>query len=96
MARTHDRNARRERCLEGRARVADETDASCTTVIEENSRISKQKYLVLFRSQPAGDQPRPSPEQMQQMFGAYKAWMEKFKGPLFPARVRPVGGGAGP
>jgi hypothetical protein len=41
--------------------------------------MSKQKYLVLFRSQPTSDQPRPSPEQMQQMFGAYKAWMEKFK-----------------
>lgn len=41
--------------------------------------MSKQKYLVLFRSQPSGSQQRPSPEQMQQMFGAYKAWMEKFK-----------------
>jgi hypothetical protein len=47
--------------------------------IEENQPMSKQKYLVLFRSQLTGDQPRPSPEQMQQMFGAYKAWMEKFK-----------------
>jgi hypothetical protein len=41
--------------------------------------MSKQKYLVLFRSQPTSDQPRPSTEQMQQRFGAYKAWMEKFK-----------------
>ena len=41
--------------------------------------MSKHKYLVLFRNQPTSGQPRPSPEQMQQMFSAYKAWMEKFK-----------------
>ena len=45
--------------------------------------MPKHKYLVLFRNQPAGDQPSgqsgPSPEQMQQMFAAYKGWMEKFK-----------------
>src|SRR3954469_2977909 len=46
--------------------------------------MPKHKYLVLFRNQPAGDQPgggqpSPSPEQMQQMFAAYKAWMDKFK-----------------
>ena len=41
--------------------------------------MSKRKYLVLFRSQRTGGQPGPSPEQMQQMFAAYKAWMEKFK-----------------
>ncbi len=46
--------------------------------------MSKHKYLVLFRNQPAGDRPAggqsgPSPEQMQQMFAAYNAWMEKFK-----------------
>ncbi len=41
--------------------------------------MPKQKYLVLFRSLPPAPPSRPSPEQMQQMFGAYKAWMEKFK-----------------
>ena len=41
--------------------------------------MSKRKYLVLARHQPAGSQGRPSPEQMQQMFAAYKTWMEKFK-----------------
>jgi hypothetical protein len=45
--------------------------------------MSKHKYLVLHRSQPghAGRQggSGPSPEQMQQMFAAYKAWMEQFK-----------------
>jgi hypothetical protein len=46
--------------------------------------MSKNKYLVLFRSQPvdsapSGGQSSPSPEQMQQMFAAYKSWMEKFK-----------------
>jgi hypothetical protein len=41
--------------------------------------MSKHKYLVLFRNQPASAQSSPSPEQMQQMFAAYKTWMEKFK-----------------
>jgi hypothetical protein len=41
--------------------------------------MPRRKYLVLFRSQPTGGGSGPSPEQMQQMFAAYKAWMEKFK-----------------
>lgn len=41
--------------------------------------MAKRRYLVLFRNQPAAGQPGTSPEQMQQMFAAYKAWMEKFK-----------------
>jgi hypothetical protein len=41
--------------------------------------MTKHKYLVLFRSQPVASQSGSSPEQMQQMFAAYKAWMEKFK-----------------
>ena|SRR6187551_1773549 len=41
--------------------------------------MSKHKYLVLFRGQPSPGQVAPSPEQMQQMFAAYKTWMEKFK-----------------
>jgi hypothetical protein len=49
--------------------------------------MSKRKYLVLHRSQ-AGHPGRqaesgPSPEQMQQMFAAYKAWMEQFKDDIF-------------
>jgi hypothetical protein len=44
--------------------------------------MSKRKYLVLARNQSSGSQPRPSPEQMQQMFAAYKAWMEQFKGDI--------------
>jgi hypothetical protein len=47
--------------------------------IEENQLMSKHKYLVLFRNQPNVGQAAPSPEQMQQMFAAYKTWMEKFK-----------------
>jgi hypothetical protein len=41
--------------------------------------MSKRKYLVLLRNQPKSGQPGPSPEQMQQMFAAYQAWMERFK-----------------
>jgi hypothetical protein len=45
--------------------------------------MSKHKYLVLLRNQPAqpgqSGKSGPSPEQMQQMFAAYNAWKEKFK-----------------
>ncbi|HEU4403830.1 MAG TPA: hypothetical protein VFS43_00845 [Polyangiaceae bacterium] len=41
--------------------------------------MAKRNYLVLFRSQPSGGRPGPSPEQMQQMFAAYNAWKERFK-----------------
>lgn len=42
--------------------------------------MSKKSYLVLARSE-TGKNPEsgPSPEQMQKMFAAYKAWMEKFQ-----------------
>jgi hypothetical protein len=45
--------------------------------------MAKHRYLVLLRNQP-GQPGRsrgsgPSPEQMQEIFAAYKAWMEKFK-----------------
>jgi hypothetical protein len=46
---------------------------------EEIETMAKRKYLVLLRAQSGGATPGPSPEQMQQMFSAYKAWMEKFK-----------------
>ena len=45
--------------------------------------MAKQKYMVLLRNQATGAQPAPSPEQMQQMFAAYKAWKEKFKNDIF-------------
>jgi hypothetical protein len=41
--------------------------------------MTKHKYLVLARSEPVAKQSGSSPEQMQQMFAAYKAWMETFK-----------------
>lgn len=41
--------------------------------------MSKRKYLVLFRNQPGAGRGGPSPEEMQQMFAAYKDWMERFK-----------------
>src|SRR5213082_412240 len=44
--------------------------------------MAKRKYLV-FRSQPTGGQPGPSPEQMQQMVAAYNAGKEKFKDAIF-------------
>jgi hypothetical protein len=37
-----------------------------------------QKYLFLHRSQP-GHASKPSPEEMQAMFGKWNAWKEKFK-----------------
>ena len=44
--------------------------------------MAKNKYLVLARSAPKQEGQGgegPSPEEMQKMFAAYKAWMEKFK-----------------
>ena len=37
-----------------------------------------QKYLFIQRS-PPGKQEPPSPAQMQEMYAAFNAWMEKFK-----------------
>ena len=42
--------------------------------------MSQRRFLVLFRNQPSNaPSSGPSPEQMQQMFAGYKAWMEKYK-----------------
>jgi hypothetical protein len=46
--------------------------------------MPSQKYLFLHRSQPHQPSERegggkPSPEQMQVMFGKFNAWKEKFK-----------------
>ncbi|MFO0727967.1 MAG: YciI family protein [Myxococcota bacterium] len=56
--------------------------------------MAKQKYLVLFRSQPTGAPGAPpSPEAMQAMFAAYKAWMEKFKADILDMgdKLKPSG-----
>jgi hypothetical protein len=38
-----------------------------------------QKYLVFLRSTPhATNQARPSPAQMQEMYGAFQAWQQKY------------------
>jgi hypothetical protein len=37
-----------------------------------------QRYLVFLRSTPGKQEP-PSPAQMQEMYAAFNAWMEKFK-----------------
>ncbi len=39
--------------------------------------MSTQKYLCMYRGAPS--QNKPSPAQMQEMFAAFNAWMEKFK-----------------
>ena len=36
-------------------------------------------YLCLQRSLPGGDQQRPSPAQMQEMYAKFAAWQAKFK-----------------
>jgi len=37
------------------------------------------KYLCLQRSLPGGDGARPSPAEMQAMYGKFNAWREKFQ-----------------
>jgi len=37
------------------------------------------KYLCLQRSVPSLDAQRPSPAQMQEMYGKFAAWQERFK-----------------
>lgn len=40
--------------------------------------MPKNKYLCIQRSQPS-DCAKPSPTQMQEMYGKFQAWMEKFQ-----------------
>jgi hypothetical protein len=40
--------------------------------------MAKQKYMCIHRSVP-GKYEAPSPAQMQEMYGAFTAWKEKFK-----------------
>jgi hypothetical protein len=42
--------------------------------------MPSQKYLFLQRSSSGKSQQQPSPAQMQEMYGAFEAWKEKFKG----------------
>ena len=50
-----------------------------------------QKYLVFLRS--AGKQEPPSPAQMQDMYGAFNTWKEKFKAKIVDmgGKLRPGG-----
>jgi len=41
------------------------------------SKIEKSQFLLLFRS--PSDQPEPTPEEMQQVFGKWMAWMKGMK-----------------
>jgi len=54
--------------------------------------MKTQKYLCLYRSSPGSSEP-PSPAQMQEMFAAFNAWKEKFKGSLHDlgTKLRPSG-----
>lgn len=40
------------------------------------------QYLCLQRNLPGGEQQRPSPAQMQEMYAKFAAWQSKFKGNL--------------
>ena len=50
-----------------------------------------QKYLCMYRGAPSGN--KPSPAQMQEMFAAFNAWMEKFKPNLLDmgSKLKPSG-----
>lgn len=52
-----------------------------------------QKYLLLQRSVPGEKQEPPSPAQMQEMYGAFNAWKEKFKDNIVDmgGRLKPAG-----
>lgn len=58
--------------------------------------MTARRFLVLNKSTPGNAPPsdkRPSPEQMQQMFAAYKAWMEKYKNEILDVgdKLKPGG-----
>ena len=54
--------------------------------------MPKQKYLCIQRSQPGrGD--KPSPAQMEEMYGKFHAWKEKFKNNIVDMGGR-LGGGS--
>jgi hypothetical protein len=51
-----------------------------------------QKYLVIQKSVPGTHEP-PSPAQMQEMYGVFNAWKEKFKANIadMGAKLKPGG-----
>src|SRR5260370_17014128 len=58
--------------------------------------MSTQKYLCMYRgarSQNNPSQDKPSPAQMQEMFTAFNAWMEKFKANILDigSKLKPSG-----
>ena len=54
--------------------------------------MATQKYLVFLRNIPGKQEP-PSPAQMQEMYAAFNAWTEKFKGAIVDlgGRLKPGG-----
>jgi hypothetical protein len=58
----------------------------------EEGPMTVQKYLCLYRSAPSAAEP-PSPAQMQEMFAAFNAWKDKFKGDIHDlgTKLRPTG-----
>jgi len=46
-----------------------------------------RKYLFIQRSDPAQQPPPPTPAQLQQIYAAFNAWMEKYK-----ANITDMGG----
>jgi hypothetical protein len=55
--------------------------------------MSTQKYLLLQRSETGGTTEPPSPARMQEMYGAFNAWKEKFKAEIVDMGSRLKGGG---
>lgn len=54
--------------------------------------MSTQKYLVMLRSGPGKQEP-PSPAQLQDMYAAFHAWTEKFKGNIVDLGAKLKSGG---
>ena len=54
--------------------------------------MATQKYLVFLRNSPSKQEP-PSPAQIQEMYTAFNAWKEKFKGNIVDmgGRLKPGG-----
>jgi hypothetical protein len=56
--------------------------------------MSTNKYLCMYRGAPSqASQTKPSPAQMQEMFGAFNEWKEKFKGSILDmgSKLKPSG-----
>jgi hypothetical protein len=46
---------------------------------KKEKTMPTKKYLCIQRSQPDGQNERPSPAQLEQMYAKFNAWKEKFK-----------------